>query len=456
MAQSLIERAVKEAGINGVLGLLSAPEREALLYNWEAWARPNQLPPSGDWLTWLVQAGRGFGKNRTGSEWVRHRVQYEGARRIAFVGRTPADVRDTMVEGDSGILACYPLRERPVYESSKRRLTWPNGAMALTFTSYEPDQLRGPQFDTIFWDELAAFKYLRETWENGQLTLRLGPNPRQIVTTTPKPVTVLKELIAAPSTHVTRGSTYDNLINLAPAFRQQILSRYEGTARGRQEILGELIDEIPGALWLRRWFKRRATTPILTRLVVAIDPATTSGEESNETGIIVAGKGADGFGHVLADRSCRASPDAWARRAVAAYHEFKADRIVAESNQGGEMVGLTIKTVDNTVPVTLIHASRGKKARAEPIAALYEQGKVFHAGVFTDLEDQLCSWTPEDGESPDRLDALVWALSSVMLTSGKAPEVYNLLSRPRDPLANPLGLDLSQGRYQDRDRKGQW
>ena len=416
MVQSLIERAVKEAGIAGVLGLLSAPEREALLYNWEAWARPNQLPPPGDWLTWLVQAGRGFGKNRTGSEWVRHRVQHEGARRIAFVGRTPADVRDTMVEGDSGILACYPLRERPVYESSKRRLTWPNGAMALTFTSYEPDQLRGPQFDTIFWDELAAFKYLRETWENGQLTLRLGPNPRQIVTTTPKPVAVLKELITAPSTHVTRGSTYDNLINLAPAFRQQILSRYEGTARGQQEIMGELLDDLPGALWHRSSIVYREAAE-LRRVCVAIDPAVTSSEAAAETGILVCGVDVKGLGAVLGDYSLRGTPDQWGRKAVWAYHQHKANLIVAEANNGGEMITHVIRTVDPNVPVKLVHATVGKHTRAEPVAALYEQGKMYHVRPFPDLEDQLCTWLPDDPESPDRLDACIWGFSELMLGS---------------------------------------
>ena len=415
MGSSLIERAVKKVGIAEVMRGLSPADRYNLLYDWQSWARPEQLPPPGDWLTWFVQAGRGNGKTRTGSEWIRCRVEREGARRIALVGRTPADVRDTMVEGESGILACCPEATRPVYESSKRRLIWPNGAVALTFTSYEPDQLRGPQFDTILWDELAAFKYLRETWDNGQLTLRLGQHPRQMVATTPRPLALLKEIIAAPSTHLTRGTTYENLVNLAPTFRQQVLARYEGTSRGRQELLGELIDEIPGALWRRAWFVRRAV-PDMVRVVVGVDPATTSGEDSNETGILVAGRGVDGFGYVLADRSCRASPDAWARRAVRAYHEFEADRIIAESNQGGEMISLTIKTVDPTVPVELVHASRGKKARAEPVAALYEQGKVFHVASMPDLEDQLCSWVPEDGESPDRLDALVWALSSIMFT----------------------------------------
>lgn len=413
MAQSLIERTV-QAGNVAALRALSPAEQYHLLYDWPSWARPEQLPPPGDWLTWLVQAGRGFGKSRTGSEWIRYRVQNEGARRIALVGRTPADVRDTMVEGESGILACCPDDNRPVYEPSKRRLTWPNGAMALTFTSYEPDQLRGPQFDSILWDELAAFKYLRETWDNGQLTLRLGSNPRQVVTTTPRPVALLKEIAKARSTHVTRGTTYDNLINLAPNFREQILARYKGTARGQQEIMGELLDDLPGALWHRSIIIYREPAE-LRRICVAVDPAATSNEDSDETGIIVCGVDINNRGIVLGDYSLRASPDVWGRKVVWAYHQHNANLVVAEANNGGEMIQHVLRTVDPTVPVKLVHATVGKHTRAEPVAALYEQGKVYHARPFADLEDQMCTWLPDDAQSPDRMDALVWAFSELML-----------------------------------------
>lgn len=414
MAQSLIERAAKKVGKDQLLKGLSLADKYHLLYDWPSWARPEQLPPPGNWLTWLVQAGRGYGKSRIGSEWVRHRVEHEGARRIALVGRTPADVRDTMVQGESGILACCPDDSRPVYESSKRRLTWPNGAMALTFTSYEPDQLRGPQFDTILWDELAAFKYLRETWDNGQLTLRLGPNPRQVVTTTPRPLALLKQIAKASSTIVTRGSTYENLINLAPTFRQQILARYENTTLGRQEIMGELLDDLPGALWHRSNIVYREAAP-LRRICVAIDPATTSDEDADETGIVVCGLDEKSFGVVLADHSLRASPDVWGRKAVWAYHQYQANLIVAEANNGGEMIQHVIRTVDPTVPVKLVHATVGKHTRAEPVAALYEQGKIYHARPFPDLEDQMCTWLPDDSQSPDRMDALVWCFTELML-----------------------------------------
>ena len=413
MARSLIEQAVQAVGIR-VLDGMSPEDRYQLLYDWSSWARPEQLPPPGDWLTWLIQAGRGYGKSRTGSEFIRDRVATQGARRIGLVGRTPADVRDTMIEGESGILACTPPDSRPQYEPSKRRLTWANGAIGLTFTSYEPDQLRGPQFDTLWWDELAAFKYLRETWENGQLALRLGPHPRQIVTTTPRPVALLKEIIKAPSTHVTRGTTYENLVNLAPNFRAQILSRYENTTRGRQEIMGEMLDDLPGALWHRSTIVYREAAE-LKRICVAIDPAVTSTEDSDETGIIVCGVDHKDFGSVLGDHSLRGTPDQWGRKAVWAYHQYRANLIVAEANNGGEMIQHVIRTVDPTVPVKLVHASVGKHTRAEPVAALYEQGKMYHVRAFPDLEDQMCTWLPDDPESPDRMDALVWAFTELML-----------------------------------------
>lgn len=392
---------------------LTPDERAALLYTWRAMARPSQIAPPGDWLTWLVLAGRGFGKSRTGAEWLREQVDAGLTARAALVGRTAADVRDVMVEGDSGILAVFPPGQRPRYEPSKRRLTFHTGAIATTYTADEPDLLRGPQHDTAWVDEVATFRY-PETWDNLQLGLRMGPRPRQVVTTTPRPVRIMRDLLKAPTTVVTRGTSYENRANLAPAFFAQIVARYEGTRLARQEILGQLLDDVPGALW-RRDMIQRAILPLpdMRRVVVAIDPAVTSGEEADETGIIVAGKTVTGSYCVLADHSGRFTPDGWARRAIHAFQEFRADRIIGEVNNGGEMVEFTLRTVSPQVPYRAVHATRGKLIRAEPIAALYEQGRVFHVGDFPDLEDQLCNWTQDSGESPDRLDALVWAMSEL-------------------------------------------
>ncbi|PZN08384.1 MAG: ATP-binding protein [Bacillota bacterium] len=406
---------------------LSDEEAEALLYDWRFWARPKQLPPEGPWRIWLILAGRGFGKTRTGAEWVREQVERHGRRRIAIVGRTAADVRDVMVEGESGILSISPPWFRPVYEPSKRRLTWPNGAIATLYSADEPDLLRGPQHDAAWADELAAWRR-PEAWDNLMFGLRLGPDPRVVVTTTPRPVKIIRDLLQDPTCVVTRGSTYENAANLAPAFLEQIISRYEGTRLGRQELYGEVLDDVPGALWQRKRIDelRVREAPELVRVVVAIDPAVTSEEGSDETGIVVAGRGVDGHAYVLADRSCRMSPDGWARRAVKAYYDFDGDRIVGEVNNGGDLVETVIRTVDPKVPYKAVRASRGKAVRAEPVAALYEQGKVHHVGTFEHLEDQLCQITPDGYQgagSPDRADALVWALTELMLEDYAEPDI---------------------------------
>ena len=348
------------------------------------------------------------------AETIRTWVRDGRYRLLAFVGATAADVRDTMVEGPAGILAVSPDNERPVYESSKRKLTWPNGASALLFSAEEPDRLRGPQCEAAWCDELAAWKRMDETWDMLMMGLRLGPHPRCIVTTTPRPRALLKRIADDPHTHVTRGSTYDNLANLAPSFAAQIIARYKGTRLGRQELAGEYLEDVEGALWQRQWLDARRIdeAPALQRVVVAVDPAVTSGPDSDETGIVVCGLGIDGRWYVLADRSCRASPDTWGRRVVSAFEEFEADRIVGEVNNGGELVEHVLRTISRTVPYTAVHASRGKITRAEPVAALYEQGRVSHVGLFADLEDQLCGYTGEPGEkSPDRMDALVWGIT---------------------------------------------
>lgn len=323
-----------------------------------------------------------------------------------------------MIEGESGLLAICPPWNMPKYEPSKRRVTWPNGAIATSYSADEPDRLRGPQHDAAWCDELAAWRYA-EAWDNLQLGLRLGDDPRAVVTTTPKRVKLYRDLLAKPTTVVTRGTTYENIQNLAAAFAEQIITQYEGTRLGRQEIYADLLEDSEGALWSRAKLEelRVREAPQFVRVVVAIDPAITSGEESNETGIIVAGLGYNGHGYIIEDQTCRTSPDGWGRRAVDAYHRHQADRIVAEVNQGGDMVEHVIRTVDATVSYRKVHATRGKYTRAEPIAALYEQGRVHHVGYFAHLEDQMCSWEPGD-ESPDRLDAAVWALTELMLGSG--------------------------------------
>lgn len=399
---------------------LSDAEVAVIAYDWLFWARPSQMTPPGDWRKWLVMAGRGYGKTRVGSEWVRESAK--SFRFVNLIGATADDARDIMIEGESGILAVCPQTEAPLYVPSKRRLEWPNGATSLIFTADEPERLRGKQHERLWCDEIAAWKYAQEAWDQAMFGLRLGPDPRAIATTTPKPVALVRSLLADPTCVVTRGSTYENRANLAPAFFTEIITKYEGTRLGRQEINAELLDDVPGALWQRKSIDdlRVTEAPALRRIVVGVDPSVTSGEESAETGIIVAGLGADGHGYVLDDRSRRDTPLGWATAAVTAYHAHHADRLVAEINNGGELVELVVHTVDPNIAYRAVHAQKGKAARAEPIAALYEQGRVHHVGVFDELEDQMCSYMP-GGVSPDRLDAHVWALSELMLTDSVLP-----------------------------------
>ena len=332
-----------------------------------------------------------------------------------------------MIEGESGLLGIFPRDERPRYEPSKRRVTFHNGAMASAFSADEPDRLRGPNHDLAWVDELAAWRY-PEAWDMLMFGLRIGGNPRAVVTTTPKPIPLIRRLLAIEDGTVvlTRGSTFDNKANLAASFLTEITSRYEGTRLGRQELYAEILDDVDGALWDRGTLEehRVSMTPELERVVVAIDPAAGSKAENAETGIVVAGLGADGHGYVLDDRSIRGTPNDWGTSAIAAYHANKADRIVAEANQGGDMVLHTLRTVDANAPVKMVHASRGKRTRAEPVAALYEQGRIHHLGFHGLLEDQLCSWVPDHSDSPDRLDALVWAITELMISGPReAPAV---------------------------------
>jgi len=417
---------------------------DALENSWPAVARPNQLPPPGDWWQiWLLLAGRGFGKTRTLAEWVCDQAASGQASRIALVAATAADARDVLVEGESGILAVAPPWCRPIYEPSKRRLTWPNGVIATTFSAEEPDRLRGPQHDAAVCDELASWSH-PETWDMLQFGLRLGLKPRCLIATTPRPTKLLRELLAREGHDVvvTRGSSYDNKANLAPAFFAQIVKKYEGTRLGRQELNAELLEDTPGALWSQGLIDgtRISAAPELTRIVVAIDPAATSGEDADETGVVVVGQDKDGQGYVLADCSGRYTPIEWARIAISAYRTHHADRIVAERNNGGDMVEATLRMVDQNVPVTTVWASRGKVTRAEPISALYEQGRMHHVGTFPQLEDQMTNFTSDfdreaTGYSPDRLDAMVWAATELLVEPMASYGIFELYRRQAEALA---------------------
>jgi phage terminase large subunit-like protein len=411
-----------DAGLERALSKLSPEEKVRYLYSWEAWARPSQLPPEGDWRVWLLRSGRGYGKTRAGAEWVRRQVEVEGKKRIALVAATAGDVRDTVVEGESGILACSHPDFMPVWLTSKRRLTWPNGAIATTFSADKPDRLRGPQHDAAWCDELASWRY-PEAWDMLLFGLRIGANPQVVVTTTPRPTRLIRGLVAKSTTVQTVGSTYENAANLAPGFFDDIVSAYEGTNLGRQEIYGDIIEDIAGALWHRDMIEdlRVSEAPAMSRVVVAIDPAVTSEPGSDETGIVVVGCTDEdpAIGYVLDDLSGRYRPEEWARIAVEAYERFKADRIIGEANNGGDLIESVIRTVDPTVSYRKVHASRGKYVRAEPVSTLYEKKRVHHVGLFGVLEDQMCNFTPDLDRkimgSPDRVDALVWGMWALMV-----------------------------------------
>jgi phage terminase large subunit-like protein len=406
------------------LAILTPAEALALQSHWPFWARPEQLAPAGDWRTWLVKAGRGWGKTRVGAEWVRGRAEAVG--RIALLGPTAADVRDVMVEGESGIMSICPAGERPEYQPSRRRLVFPSGALAFCYSADEPERLRGPQHGAAWCDEIGAWRY-PEAWDQLRMGLRLGNDPRAVVTTTPRPTDLLRRIAKDPGTVTTRGTTFDNRANLATDFLSAIVARYEGTRLGRQELMGEDLDDNPAALWQRNDLDRFRVmgVPELVRVVVGVDPAVTASEEADETGIVVVGLGTDGHGYVLDDRSLRGTPDGWGREAMAAYHRHRANGIVVEVNQGGDLVRHLLSTLDRHVPIREVRASRGKVARAEPVAALYEQGRIHHVGTFGPLEDQLCGWTPGH-DSPDRLDALVWAVTELMLERSAEPGIRRL------------------------------
>jgi phage terminase large subunit-like protein len=420
-----------------------AAELQWYLRDWQSWTRADQWAPQPDagelpWRVWLILGGRGAGKTRSGAEWIRAKalgLLAEGSacsQRIALVGETLAEVRRVMIEGDSGLLAIHAGDERPQFESSKQQLTWPNGAIAQIFSAEDPDSLRGPQFDTAWCDEIAKWREAENVWNMLQFGLRLGQAPQVVVTTTPRPIPLLQQLIDDPSSVVTRASTHDNAQNLAPSFIAEMTRRYAGTVLGRQELMGEIIADQSGSLWRRDWIEasRVRAAPELRRVVVALDPPVTSTANSDACGMVVAGLGIDGRAYVLADRTLQGrEPHIWARAAVALYQDYQADRIVAEVNQGGDLVALVLRQIDGTVPVKSVHATRGKWLRAEPVAALYAEGRIAHVGTFDLLEDQMCCFGADgmaSGRSPDRLDALVWAITDLMLSGGAQPAIRQL------------------------------
>jgi len=409
----------------------------ALPWLFEFWALPHQLPPEGAWRTWVIMGGRGAGKTRAGAEWVRAQVEGAGpkdagrARRVALVGETVDQVREVMVMGDSGILACSPPDRRPAWEATRKRLVWPNGAVAQVFSAHEPESLRGPQFDAAWADELAKWKRAEEAWDMLQFALRLGDAPRQVVTTTPRAVPVLKAILQNPSTVLTNAPTEANRAYLAASFLEEVRARYGGTRLGRQELDGEFLEDVEGALWSHRGIDacRVDRAPKLDRVVVAVDPAVSHGRGSDACGIVVAGAVTEGppqdwRAYVLEDATVSAArPADWAKAALAAMERHGAGRLVAEVNQGGDLVESVIRQIDPMVPYRALRAGRGKAARAEPVAALYEQGRVRHLPGLEALEDEMCRMTVRgfagDG-SPDRTDALVWALTELMIRPAAA------------------------------------
>lgn len=424
-----------------MIAQLKPKELRALRYEWRFWARQKQLPPEGSWQYWLIMAGRGFGKTRVGSEWTIEKAQCFPGCRIALVGETVPDVRDVMIRGESGILACSPPWFRPKYVPSKRLLTWPNGSIATTYTAEKPDQLRGPQHHFAWGDEIAKWRYA-DAFDQLKFGLRLGENPLACLTTTPRPIPLLKELLKDPLCRVTKGSTYENSANLAKPFLSAIIKKFKGTRLGRQELDAELLDDAPGALWKRdkdveahRWSPDDDDEPLpeMVRIVVAVDPSVSSDSDEAETGIVAAGLGTDGIGYVLADGSLpKPKPLEWGRAAVQLYNLHDADRIIGEVNNGGDLVEANITAVSKRVAFKKVHASRGKQARAEPIAALYEQGRVRHVGTFALLEDQMCQWEPGVSLwSPNRVDALVWALTELMLGGETVPKAYGKARKHR-------------------------
>jgi len=434
------------------LGEQEQREIAASLFDWEGeFARPEQCEPEGPWFIWALNAGRGFGKTRTGAEWIRKEALRAPGRRGGIIARTAADIRDVMIEGPSGILACCAPWEMPKYEPSNRRLIFPNGSKVLCRSAEKPDSIRGPEFEFAWADELASWVRLRASWDNLMYTLRAGPKPRLCITTTPRPLRFLKELYARDHTVVTGGSTYDNQRNLAPSFFDEVIEKNAGTTKGQQEIFAKILDEADGALWGRKLFDDHRlgageVTPDLDRIVVAVDPNTTTGEDADEVGIVAAGRSwhrnargkLTSHFYVLQDESGDMGPLQWSHKVLDVFDAQSADRIVGEVNNGGELVEITLRTVREEFPYKAVNASRGKAIRAEPIVGLYEQGRVHHVGYFTDLEDQCCNFVPGQSDySPGRLDALVWAITELM--GSKLDEVQSVSGIGKADRSSPWG-----------------
>lgn len=435
-------RAMPPKDVLKVMEKLGPAKVEELKHDWTFWARDNQLEPDGDWNTWFINAGRGFGKTRSGVEWVREQVK-RGVKRIAAVAATNSDIERVMVKGESGFLSvCWKGDKTyagkpmgfPEWSPTKRTIAWANGASVQFFSAEEPERLRGPQFELAWCDELAAWNKDMDTWDMLQFCMRLGKHPRIMVTTTPKPTKLVRKILKDSKTIVTSGSTFDNAANLAGTYLEAVRSQYEGTRLGRQELYAEVLEEAEGALWntdmLDNASIKHDELPHLNRIVVSIDPAVTSNAESDMTGIVVAGIDVNGVAYVLGDYTEKLSPQGWAAKAISLYHQYQADRIVAEANQGGDMVKTTLHGEDETVPVKLVRASRGKYARAEPISALYERGLVKHVAnppdgaSLNELETQMRTWEPLGSiGSPDRLDAMVWAITDLSLNGYTKPQL---------------------------------
>lgn len=416
-----------------ILSRLTPEQRRTLKWNWQFWGRPGQFVPGSyrardprsNWVHWLPLAGRGWGKTRVGAETVRVWGE-DPLNKINVVGPTAAAVRSVMINGPSGLMSCYPPERRPHYEPSKHLVTFPSGATAETFSADEPERLRGPQCSKYWTDEICAWRFLDEAWDNLMFGFRLGDDLRGINTTTPKPIKWLLQFVKDPDVVVTRHTSYENRENLAERFFNSVIRKYEGTRIGRQELNAEILEDTPGALWSMQIIDATRTREVLThefvRVVVAIDPAVSVGEHSSETGIVVAALLRSGHVLILDDLTCKESPLGWARIAIAAYHARRADRIVGEVNNGGDLVEANIRAVNPNVPFRAVRASRGKARRAEPVAALYEQGRIHHVGAFPDLETQMCSFVPGiEQQSPDRMDALVWAVTELLIDQDQTP-----------------------------------
>ena len=429
--ETVLEQAVQDREAGKVPWLCDAPDCDGQPHTGRPGrhARASQRPPDWQWDVWLALAGRGFGKTRLGSEWAIRKARSQ--ERGALVGPTAADTRDILVQGESGILACAPATFRPVYEPSKRRLTYPNGAIQMCYSADEPDRLRGPQHHYGWFDEMAAWRYIQEAWDMAQLGMRLGEHPQICVTTTPRPLPLIKRLLKDEMTAVVRGSTYDNLSNLAPTFQRAVIAKYEGTTLGRQELNAEVLEDLPGALVARRHIdgSRVATAPELINIVVGMDPAGTG--VGDETGLVVAGRGADGKNYVLHDGSERLSPERASDRAWGLLESWGASLVVVEDNGGKDWIESVLRMAwksrnpnGGPPPLRRVNASQGKKLRAQPVAMRYEQGRVCHVGTFPDLEDQLTTWIPEeDNDSPDRIDAMVHAVAHLMKKHDRSESV---------------------------------